>query len=355
MEFLIIPLLILLFIIAVASMVMKKRILNYEKDLITFFSREDFLSQLFFLLSIFFFAVFLFALNKDFNSPLSSQAILMITSIIGILIAYYYKLIFTLNFSLIGISCWWMIQGVAWAKDKNTNIAVLFLGIVLIFIIFYLLGAIHKKHLNFKRAGLVYKMFGIFSITILLFIASSKSGLEFVNTITQGELFFHSWQLLAAILVIIILFLICLIFSLRNKFISYAEVFVISVLAITPLIISFLPEQMIFLSNASYYSNSAELTAIGILWALIFNILAFFELLGIIFLGYKEHDAHLINLAVFFFFIFIVIKYFDWFFSFMDKSAFFIGAGILLFVVGWFMEKGRKYVLAEMEKEKISN
>ncbi len=350
MTFLIFPLIILLVIIIIINMVIRKIRPNYEKELVAFFSREDFLSQLFFLLSIFFLGVFLFALNKDLNSPISSQTILLIAAIIGMLIAYYYKLIFTLNFSLIGISCWWMIQGVSWAKDKNTNIAVVFLGLVLIFIIFYLLGAIHKKQLNFKRAGLVYKMLGLFSITILLFITSSKSGLEFLNTITQGSLFFHSYQLSAAISIIIVSFLACLIFSLRNKFISCTEIIAISVLAIIPFIISFLPEQIIFLSSASYYTTSAELTTVGILWAIIFNILAFFELLGIIFLGYKEHETHLINLGVFFFFIFIVIKYFDWFFSFMDKSAFFIGAGILLFVVGWFMEKGRKYVLAEMEK-----
>lgn len=351
MTFLIFPLVILLFIIAIISTVMRKRIYNYEKNLIVFFSREDFLSQLFFLLAIFFLGVFLFALNKDINSPLSSQTLLLITSIIGILVAYYYKLIFTLNFSLIGISCWWMIQAASWAKDKNTNLAVLFLGLVFIFIIFYLLGAIHKKRLNFKRAGLVYKMLGLFSITILLFIASSKSGLEFLNTITQGSLFFHSWKLLIAILIIISIFIACFYISFRNEYTYFSENLAILILAIVPFVISFLPEQIIFLSNASYYTSSAELTALGILWAVIFNVLAFFELLGIIFLGYKEHDTHFINIAVFLFFIFILIKYFDWFFSFMDKSVFFIGAGILLFVIGWFMEKGRKYVLAEMEKE----
>lgn len=351
MTFLIFPLIILLVIIAVIGMVMKKIRPNYEKDLLIFFSREDFFSQLFFILSLFFFGVFLFALNKDCGSPFSSQTALLIASIIGIIIAYYYKLIYTLNFSLIGISCWWMIQGVLWAKDTNTNLAVLFLGLVLILIIFYLLSAIHKNYFNIKRASLVYRMLGLFSITILLFIASSKSGLDLINTITKGNLFFHSWKLFIAILVIIILFLSCLIFSLRNKLISYAEIFAILLLVIAPLIICFLPEQMIFLTNASYYSTSAELTGIGILWAVIFNILAFFELLGIIFLGYKEQDTHLINIAVFLFFIFILIKYFDWFFSFMDKSAFFIGAGMILFVVGWFMEKGRRYVLAEMEKK----
>jgi len=46
----------------------------------------------------------------------------------------------------------------------------------------------------------------------------------------------------------------------------------------------------------------------------------------------------------------IFVKYFDWFFTFLDKSVFFISAGVLLFVVGWLMEKGRRYMLAEIEE-----
>ena len=42
---------------------------------------------------------------------------------------------------------------------------------------------------------------------------------------------------------------------------------------------------------------------------------------------------------------------FDWFFTFFDKSIFFISAGIILFIVGWFMEKGRKYMLSITKEE----
>jgi uncharacterized membrane protein len=38
------------------------------------------------------------------------------------------------------------------------------------------------------------------------------------------------------------------------------------------------------------------------------------------------------------------VKYFDWFFKFMDKSVFFIVAGIMLFAIGWAMERGRRYL-----------
>jgi len=69
-------------------------------------------------------------------------------------------------------------------------------------------------------------------------------------------------------------------------------------------------------------------------------------------LGYLKRENWLINLGAFFIFILIFVKYFDWFFAFLDKSIFFISAGILLFVVGWFMEKGRRYLLSTIKKER---
>ena len=80
----------------------------------------------------------------------------------------------------------------------------------------------------------------------------------------------------------------------------------------------------------------------------------FSEIVGIIFLGYFNNKNFFINLGIVFMSILIFVKYFDWFFAFLDKSIFFIGAGTLLFVVGWFMEKGRRYMLSAIKKEEIS-
>jgi len=42
--------------------------------------------------------------------------------------------------------------------------------------------------------------------------------------------------------------------------------------------------------------------------------------------------------------IFAIFQYFNYF-KFLNKSLFFLGGGILLFVLGYFMEKGRrKYI-----------
>ncbi len=80
-----------------------------EKDwyLQPFLSKEDFISQFFFLFSVFFLGLTLLAFNKDLGEPLSWRTILLLVSVVGVAIAYYFKVIYTLAVSLIGLAGWW--------------------------------------------------------------------------------------------------------------------------------------------------------------------------------------------------------------------------------------------------------
>ena len=80
--------------------------------------------------------------------------------------------------------------------------------------------------------------------------------------------------------------------------------------------------------------------------AAFFNIFLLIHLVVMLFTGYLKKKDWFINLGSFSLFVFIIVKYFDWAFDFLDKSIFFISAGILLLVLGWFMEKGRRYMLS---------
>ena len=135
---------------------------------------------------------------------------------------------------------------------------------------------------------------------------------------------------------------------------------VLAVLALAALfgIIALLPQQTMFAQAGRSYEiyGGGELSGSGTLWAFIFNFVVFFELLGLMFSGYIRQESWLINLGALFLFLLIVVKYFDWFFTSLDKSIFFIGAGIFLFVVGWFMEKGRRYMISgiKTQSQKVS-
>lgn len=328
-----------------------------EKDwyLQVFLSKEDAVSQLFFLLSVLFLGITLLAVNKEIGEPLSWRAILLLVSVVGVGIAYYFKVIYTLAVSLLGFAAWWGAQAAEWAQGKDIKAATFFAGLALIMMLFYLLGCLHRKEIRLKRASLVYLMLGLISITAALFFLSTRLGLRLLGETTKGVSFFASWEITASFFIFFLCLAGLLFYTLARKLIFAAEALAIGLLIILFAVLALIPEQSIFLQQKGYYGvyRGEELSSTGVLWAIFFNILIFLEIVGILLLGYMKRERWLINLGAFLIFILIFVKYFDWFFTFLDKSVFFIVAGILLFVVGWFMERGRRYVISAMKPEEV--
>ena len=321
-------------------------------------SKEDAVSQLFLLLSVLFLGVTLLGFNKDFGSPLSWRAILFITSAIGLISAYYFKTVYVLIFSLVGVTVWWSAQAAEWASGKDIKISAVFAGGAFIALLFYVLGHLHEKETRYRRFALVYLVLGIISVTGLLFFLSTKPGILALEKATEGNLFFSSWQIAFSLFLFAVIFIGILTYAASKKLISVFEILAAALLAALFGVIAFLPEQDLFAKlniingmdmNGGFVGFSEPLSGSGVLWAVIFNVIVFFELLGLIFSGYSRRETWLINLGALFLFILIIVKYFDWFFTFLDKSIFFIGAGILLFAVGWFMERGRRYMISNIE------
>lgn len=321
------------------------------------FSKEDAVSQFFILISTLFLGITLLSLNKNLQDILSWQTILLITSLIGIIIAYYQKAIYTLAISLIGFASWWMAQNSAWALVSQNNkfkYSNLLAGLLLIGILLYIIGHIHGKNLKFKRFSLVYLIIGLVSISGILFYLSTKLGLKTLEYSSKGMFLSGSIGIAIFLIIFLVSSITTLIYSLNKKIISGYETAAIIILIIIAISIAIAPEQKLFASHYSISSDSyaTELSNSGIIWAIIFNIAAFLELLGIIFTGYIRKERWFINLGALFLFIFIIAKYFDWFFTFLDKSLFFLIAGALLLFVGYFMEKGRRYMVSNIKNEK---
>ena len=187
---------------------------------------------------------------------------------------------------------------------------------------------------------MVYLIFGLIPITIFLFFLSTHSGLSYFENEMIGIDILSVWQITIGTIALLITALALIHYAVSKKMIFKSEAIILVFLLMLFSIIALIQNQKIYIGT--HYEKN--LTGIGIAWAALFNIVAFLEIIGIIFFGYLKKEDWLINLGVFSVFIFIFIKYFDWFFSFLDKSIFFIGAGGLLFAMGWFMEKGKKYI-----------
>jgi len=311
-------------------------------------SKEDAVSQLLLLLSFFFLGVTLLAFNHDFGEPLSWRTILFIKLAIGLIGAYYLKTIYILVFSLVELMGWWGAQAAEWISGKDIKISALLAGLSLLALIFYSLGHLHERQMKFKRFALVYLVLGIIVVTVALFFFSTKIGIGVIGEMTKGNSFFGSWQLALSLFIFLISVVGTTLYAAAQKLLSPFET--LAVFALTCLFgtIALLPEQTMFVPAYSYYDD-IKLSSTGVLWALVFNFAIFFELLGLIFSGYSRRETWLINLGALFLYLLIIVKYFDWLFAFLDKSIFFIGAGILLFVIGWFMEKGRRYMISNIK------
>lgn len=79
-----------------------------------------------------------------------------------------------------------------------------------------------------------------------------------------------------------------------------------------------------------------------------FNLLYFAGLAFLVYAGYEAGDAFLVNTGFVFFSVGIITLYFDVFWTLMDRSYFFMGGGLLLFLGGYIVERQRRTVLRRM-------
>jgi uncharacterized membrane protein len=221
-------------------------------------------------------------------------------------------------------------------------------GLVMIAVIFYLLGTLHWIHQKFVFAG-VYNFVGVIFLTIVLFFFSTQFGLETLSSINSGLAVYSSPAMLIFLTAmgLIIAFLGGkLILSRKTPIWEVVFLWFISGLF------------LYFTIDPTPYSitgNVVTLNYFNIIWAVLFNLLVLIELLGLVLTGYLNQQLWRINLGVFLLFILMIVKYMDWFFTFLDKSLFFISAGLLFLVVGWLMERGRRYLIASIEKGETKN
>ena len=87
--------------------------------------------------------------------------------------------------------------------------------------------------------------------------------------------------------------------------------------------------------------------------AILFNLIFFAGLVWLIYAGMHGDDRGIVNMAFLFFALTVLARYFDTFWSLMNRSFFFMAGGALLIGGGYYMEKQRRRITQKiMESRK---
>ena len=79
-------------------------------------------------------------------------------------------------------------------------------------------------------------------------------------------------------------------------------------------------------------------------YTIIYNLLFAGLTLFLIYIGYQRSDIKIVNTGIFWISIFVLAKYFDFFWDLMDRSLFFIVGGLILVLGGIAMERKRRQI-----------
>lgn len=322
------------------------RLVDHAKNDSVFYSKEDIISQLLIILAVVFFGITLGTFNKYIGAPLSLYGVIITSVIIGAVVTYYTRIVSLGIVTLVGLFFWWGNQATLWIQVDEVRSSILLAGFIFIALLLYTLGHTHKKNIVFQRMSSVYFTFGIISLSALLLYVSTENGARFLFNMMKGNSIGESWQLLTTVVIALFLIMISVGYAMSKKLISLAEALSVLFMTAIGIVITFLSGDYMFTVKGGQVLSST-----GVLMAIVLNLALFLEVLGLIFIGYVRNETTWVNLGAFALFFLIFVKYFDWFYDSFDKSLFFIGAGVLLLLTGWIMEKGRRYTLSQMKSQ----
>lgn len=260
--------------------------------------QDDVLSQTFFIFSIIFLLFFFFILNKLLLVPLKISWILFLSSIIGFMIGYVFKKVYSFLFSMILLNLWLIFETKDIIYLKSLKPVYLFTGLIIINLIFYLIGLIFKSKEDSKRAGLFFLAFSVFLITLIfIYLAFYQSILtiNFFNyspdpphifKLQQLKNLFISFELTYLLFLLSGLFLVLVLFISLKKMISLPEFLFIIFLFLFSWIITF-----ISVSNALY--------------KILFTLISAIQIIGILLWGKIKKEEWLIKYGIYLIIIFL--------------------------------------------------
>lgn len=197
-------------------------------------------------------------------------------------------------------------------------------------IILFEAGALHFFREGIKKVGYIYRMFSLFIILCMSYLFTFKFCPEHFIRIAKDHSVEYKSDLYNMVLYISSLAIACIIFNLifnptksktyiLEQGTSLALIGVVLILFIDP-----------------YLSVS--------LFHVLFNTVFVATVFIIIYVGFDKKNHKVVDLGLLFFGLFILAKYFDFFYRLLPRSIFFMVGGAILIGGGMFLESKRKEI-----------
>jgi hypothetical protein len=316
-------------------------------------SGTDLLSQLFAALAVAYFAIALLIAARQLGlDSFSVRTAVLVGAALSFAVAYWLRGPLLLVFGGIGAYVWTTMWLFRWAPTQPVGAVAALSGAALLSVCFWSLGRLHELSDRTRRFGFYYWAMGLTGLLVTLFWVSSQFSLSSADTAAAAPHLLGTWR---AALGLGTLSLACVallgLWGWRAPR-AWPEIAALAVVTVTFFAYAAAPPVPATLKPGEAFSNvSPQLTPAGLGWALGMNVLLLAALLGVVALGYARREDWLVTLGAILLFVFVLFKYFDWLFTFLDRSLAFVVAGLLLLGVGVLMERGRRYVIKAMEAD----
>jgi len=266
--------------------------------------------------------------------------------------AYRLRAPLVLTFGVLAAYLWTGLWLSRWAPTAASRPVVTIAGLGLLAVCSWALGRIHELSDRTRRFGFVYWLLGLLGLLAILFWVSSQWGMATIGGVPLGRTLAGSWRMWLGLGTLLVTSAGLMVFWAVKQRSAWPEILGLAVVAAAFVVFAVVPPAVASSSyNGPFSAETFKLTTGAMAWAITFNVLLLGGLLGLVALGYARREDWLVNLGAVLLFLFVLVKYFDWLFTFLDRSLAFIVAGLLLVGVGLAMERGRRLVIKAMEAD----
>jgi uncharacterized membrane protein len=230
-----------------------------------------------------------------------------------------------------------------WARGITDSQFAFFAFYLVLGAVLYTIGAVHSRFPRLKYYTPHYQTFGLILMLLVMYVISFK-GIYSNDALRRWDFtqlpleFAISFHIAAVIAVVGVIWSLAI--DVRQKQISgrfTSDLAGIIIIIMMGYLALFLP----FESRVPYI--------------IIFNIVLFAGILGLIFLGYFQGVGSLVNIGLVFFGLFVIGRYFDLAWGLLPRSVFFIVGGLILLGVGILLERLRRKTLRQMHAIEVTD